>query len=99
MLAGETSRALTLAGLSRPDAIGRLGGDGQTAAYAYSSAAAFYIAERFGRTRYFALYDAFNAESLDGPSGSVLTDRAVRRALGISLPALERDLRRWIVTP
>ena len=36
-------RALTLAGLSRPDAIARLHGDPQAAAYAYASAAAFYI--------------------------------------------------------
>jgi len=93
LLGGATGRALTLAGLSRPDAIGRLGGDGQTAAYAYSSAAAFYIAGRFGRRRCFALYDAFNRESLDGPAGARLTARAVRRTLGVSLAALERDLR------
>ena len=97
LFAGVTGRALTLTGLSQPDAIGRLDGDGQTAAYAYSSAAAFYIAERFGRKRFFDLYDVFNEESLAGPAGSVLTGRAVRRALGISLLALERDLRRWIL--
>jgi hypothetical protein len=95
---GARGRAVTLTGLSRPDAIGRLGGDGQTAAYAYSSAAAFYIAERFGRRRFFALYHAFNDESLDGPAGAALAGRAVRRALGISLSALERDLRRRLVT-
>lgn len=99
VLSGASGRALTLTGLSRPDAIGRLDGDGQTAAYAYSSAAAFYIAERFGRKRFFALYDAFNEESLDSPAGAVLTNSAARRALGISLVALERDLRRWIITP
>jgi hypothetical protein len=97
--AGATGQALTLRGLSRPDAIGRLGGDGQTAGYAYSSAAAFYIAERFGRRRLFALYDAFNDESLGGPAGVALANRAVRRALGVSLRALERDLRRWLLTP
>jgi hypothetical protein len=89
---------LTLTGLSRPDAIGRLGGDGQTAAYAYSSAAAFYITERFGQKEFFALFDAFNAENLAGEPGPELTDRAVRRALGISLRTLERALREWIVT-
>jgi hypothetical protein len=91
-------RALTLTGLSRPDAIARLGGEGQTAAYAYSSAAAFYIVDRYGRKRFFDLYDRFNEESLAGKAGAELTDRAVRRALGIGLVRLERDLRRWIVT-
>ena len=99
VLGGASGRAVTLTGLSQPGAIGRLGGDGQTAAYAYSSAAAFYIAERFGRKRFFGLYDAFNDESLTSPAGAVVTNRAVREALGISLVALERDLRRWILTP
>jgi hypothetical protein len=91
-------RALTLTGLSQPDAIARLGGDGQTAAYAYSSSAAFYIVSRFGRRRLFALYDAFNRKTLGGQGGSDLTDRALRSTLGIGLLVLERDLRRWIVT-
>jgi hypothetical protein len=91
-------RALSLTGLSEPTAIGRLGGEGQVAAYAYSSAAAFYIVERFGREKFFALYDAFNEESLEGPPGPELTDRAVRRTLRISLPTLERAVREWIVT-
>jgi hypothetical protein len=96
--ASEAGRSLTLTGLSEPDAIARLGGDGQTAAYAYSSAAAFYITARFGRERFFDLYDAFNEDPLQGEPGAELTDRAVRRALRVSLMKLERDLRRWIVT-
>jgi hypothetical protein len=91
-------RALTLRGLSRPDAMARLHGDSQQAAYAYASAAAFYIAGRFGRRRYLELYDAFNNEALKGDAGSALTDRAVRRTLGLSLGRLERDLRAWIRT-
>jgi len=93
-----TRRSLALSPLSRPDAIARLGGAGQEAAYAYSSAAAFYIVARFGRRRYLDLYDAFNDETLEGRPGVALTDRAVRRVLGISFLALERDLRRWILT-
>ena len=82
--AGRVSRrALTLTGLSAPGAIGRLGGEGQSAAYAYSSAAAFYIAERFGRKRFLRLYDAFNDPALTEPEGAELTAAAVRRALGI----------------
>ena len=95
---GVSRRALTLTGLSAPGAIGRLGGEGQSAAYAYSSAAAFYIAERFGRKRYLRLYDAFNDPKLTEPEGAELTAAAVRKALGVDLLELERDLRRWIVT-
>jgi len=102
LVAGATSgaarRALTLTGLSRPDAIAQLTGDGQEAAYAYASAAAFYIVSRYGRDRYLGLYDAFNDEDLPGPAGVEVTARAVRRTLGVSLSRLERDLRRWIVT-
>ena len=97
--AGAVSRrALTLTGLSAPDAIGRLGGEGQSAAYAYSSAASFYIVDRFGRKRFLRLYDAFNDDALAEPEGAELTAVAVRRTLGIGLLDLERDLRRWIVT-
>jgi hypothetical protein len=97
--AGRVSRrALTLTGLSAPGAIGRLGGEGQSAAYAYSSAAAFYIAERFGRRRFLRLYEAFNDPELTEPEGAELTAAAVRRTLGIGFLDLERDLRRWIVT-
>ena len=97
--AGRVSRrALTLTGLSEPGAIGRLGGEGQSAAYAYSSAAAFYIAERYGRKRFLRLYDAFNDPELSEPEGPELTAAAVRRTLGLPLLELERDLRRWIVT-
>jgi len=97
--AGRVSRrALTLIGLSAPGSIGRLGGDGQSAAYAYSSAAAFYLTERFGRKRFLRLYAAFNDPDLTEPTGAELTAAAVRRTLGLSLLELERDLRRWIVT-
>jgi len=102
LVAGATSaaarRALTLAGLSRPDAIARLHGEAQEAAYAYASAAAFYIAGRYGRKRYLELYDAFNDEALLGRPGVAVTGRAVRSTLGVSLGRLERDLRLWIRT-
>jgi hypothetical protein len=95
---GGARRALTLTGLSTPDAIARLQGMGQQAAYAYASAAAFYIVARYGRKRYLELYNAFNDAGIPGRPGPGLTDRAVRRTLGISLTRLERDLRRWILT-
>ncbi len=90
--------ALNLGTLSTPGAIAKLGGGAQSAAYAYSSAAAFYIAERFGRRRLLRLYDAFNDPSLDRATGIPLTAQAVRRALGVPLAALERGLRTWIAS-
>jgi hypothetical protein len=81
-----------LAALSRPDAIALLTGDGQATAYAASSAAAFAIAERFGRRRLLALHDAFGDPSLRGPPGRRLVNRALRRELGISLAELEAGL-------
>ena len=90
-------RSLTLTALSQPDAIGRLSGKAQSAAYAYASAAAFYINDRFGRRKLLRLYDAFNREALAG-EGPELADQAVRAVLGMPLTRLERDLRRWIVT-
>jgi hypothetical protein len=97
-LSAASRRALTLTGLSSPDAIARLGGDGQTAAYAYSSSAAFYLIERYGRARFFRLYDAFNRTKLAGRPGPALVDRALRSTLGTGLLPLERALRRWILT-
>jgi hypothetical protein len=95
---GGNRKTLTLTGLSDPDVISTLGGSAQNAAYAYASAAAYYVAERFGQTALLDLYDVFNEESLKGTSGSPdLTDAAVRRVLRVSLRRLERDLRRWIL--
>ena len=94
---GASGRALSLTGLADPDAIGRLEGEAQSAAYAYSSAAAFYLVERFGRRRFLRFYDAFNDPGLAAPVGPDLLARAVRRSFGTSLPALERDLRRWVL--
>jgi hypothetical protein len=91
-------RALALTALSTPDAIGRLAGPAQGAAYSYASSAAFYIAARYGRARLLRLYRAFAADDLPGTPGPVIADAAVRRVLGIRLADLERNLRRWIVT-
>jgi hypothetical protein len=74
-----------LAALSRPEAIARLAGTAQGDAYATSSAAAFAIADRFGRRALLRLYDVFNEPSLRGRPGPRLANRAVKRVLGISL--------------
>jgi hypothetical protein len=89
-------RALTLRGLSRPTAIAGLAGPAQTAAYAYASAAAFYVAQRFGERRLLALYDAFNDTAIPGVGGVAVTDAAVRHVLHESLPRLDHDLRTWL---
>jgi hypothetical protein len=81
-----------LAELSRPDAIGRLSGADQAAGYATSSAAAFALAERYGRRRLLALYDAFNDRKLRGAPGPRLVNRALRRELGITIGELEAAL-------
>ena len=94
--AAQMPDATTLTRLSKPDAIARLSGDRQAAAYAYASAAAFYIVERFGRRRFLRLYNAFNDEGLPGRAGAEVTGRAVRRTLGISLRRLESDLGAWL---
>jgi hypothetical protein len=89
----EASTAFTLRGLSEPNAIARLDGPRQAGAYAWASAVAFTIAELHGRRALLRLYDAFNEESLRGPAGAALTDRALRRTTGEGLAALEREIR------
>lgn len=91
-------RSLSLPALSKPDAIARLAGPAQGAAYAYSSASAAYIVTRFGERRLRRLYDAFNDEDLQGQPGARVADAAVRRVLGVRLARLNRDVRRWILT-
>lgn len=86
-------RALSLRGLSRPDAIAHLDGMGQQAGYAYASAAAHHIAGRYGERRLLALYDAFNDEKIEGRPGPAVVNRAVRRMLGVSLATLDRQVR------
>lgn len=95
--AAAAPRTPDLAGLARPDRIARLSGAGQGRGYAYASAAAFYVAERFGERELLRLYASFNREAIRGRAGQPgTTDRALRATLGVSLKRFERDLRRWI---
>jgi hypothetical protein len=81
--------APTLAALAAPDAIGRLEGTTQSAAYAVSAATAYEIAQRFGRDKLIKLYLVYNDPSLKGRTGDPkLTERAVRRVLGVSMADL-----------
>lgn len=81
----------TLAGLSVPEAIARLTGDTQRAAYATSSAAAFLLAERYGPNALLELYRAF---ARPGPrrGSAAYDDRILRRVLRTSLDKLQRTL-------
>jgi hypothetical protein len=85
--------AFSLRRLSTPDAIAHLHGAEQAGAYAYASAAAFALADSYGRRALLRLYDAFSDPSLRGPPGPRLVDRALRRVTGESLAAFERRLR------
>ena len=95
-LAGEEGRDATqvfsLRLLSPPDAIARLTGARQAGAYAYASAATYALAAGFGDRAVLRLYDAFNQESLRGPPGPGLVDRALRRTIGEGLDAFEDRL-------
>lgn len=83
----------TLAGLSAPDAIARMGGEGQRSAYATSSVAAFAIADRYGSAALLKVLHAYNRTGIRGRRGDPeLTDRVLRRTLGISLTALQNSL-------
>jgi hypothetical protein len=89
-------RTLALARLAEPDAIARMTHLRQAAAYAYSSAAAFYVADHYGSRKLLALYDAFNDEQLAGPAGAQLSDEATRRVLHVSLATLDRQIRQTL---
>jgi hypothetical protein len=88
----------SLARLAAPDGIARASGARQSAAYAFASAAGHYLAERFGEDGLLDLYEVYNTEGLRGEAGDLgTTDRALRRAVGISRRAFERGLRAWIL--
>ena len=88
-------QAATLTALAKPDAIARRTGVPQAAAYAYASAAAFAIANRFGRAGLLRLYDEFSDPALPGRPGARLQARAIRRALHETQAALAAQIRRY----
>jgi hypothetical protein len=87
-----------LAQLDAADSIARSSGARQGRVYALASAAAHYVAERYGQDDLLRLYESFNEPALPGAPGDAgLVDRALRRTLGISLRRLERELRAWVL--
>ena len=64
----------------------------QGAAYAAASAAAYAIVARAGTKGLFRLYDAFNDGRFRGRPGARLTDRVLRRSVGLSLAELDAQI-------
>jgi hypothetical protein len=60
-------------------------------AYSFSSAAAFAIAAKHGRSGLLRLYKAFNDESIHGRPGARLDNRVIRHALHESLRSVQAD--------
>ena len=94
---GLAPPASRLARLARPDAMAALAGEDLSAAYALSSSTAYYVAERYRPQALLDLLAAFGDESLPGRAGRSLTDRAVRRVLGIGARRLEADVAEWVL--
>lgn len=88
-LAAGAGPSIRLRSLCRPRSIRRRNGVEQGAAYAISSAAAYAIVARHGIKGLFALYDAFDDARIPGRPGPALTDRVLRRTLGMSLAELD----------
>ena len=61
-------------------------------AYSYSSAAAFAIADKYGRGALLRLHTAFNSAKIKGRPGRKLSDKVVRKVLKTSLSNLEDEV-------
>jgi hypothetical protein len=89
---GSAERALSLARLAKPTSLDRMNAVELAFAYSYASAAAFTVAQRHGGAKaLLRLYSVFNNRKLRGRPGRKLSDRAVRKALHISLSTLEDE--------
>jgi hypothetical protein len=88
-------KAMSLTRLSNTRALDNMSPVSLTFAYSYSSAAAFAIAEKQGRKGLLRLLSAYNSEKVKGKPGRKLTDRAVRRALHMSLSSLESEVKAY----
>ena len=84
-------RAMSLARLSSPLALQRLPTAGLAFAYAYSSAAAYTIAERYGPRALLRVLRAYGSDALTG-SGRALTDKVLRRTLHVSLTRFQSQV-------
>jgi hypothetical protein len=88
---GEAKAAMSLDKLSNPRALQKMSSVEISFAYAFSSAAAYTIAEKHGRKALLRLFTAYNSEKNKG-SGRKLADRVVRKTLHKSLKTLESEV-------
>jgi hypothetical protein len=88
---GEAKAAMSLNKLSSPRALQRMSSVEISFAYAFSSAAAYTIADKHGRKALLRLFTAYNSEKNKG-SGRKLADRVVRKTLHQSLKELESEV-------
>jgi hypothetical protein len=88
---GEAKAAMSLNKLSNPRALRRMSSVEISFAYAFSSAAAYTIADKYGRKALLRLFTAYNSDKNKG-SGRKLADRVVRKTLHTSLKTLESEV-------
>jgi hypothetical protein len=81
--------AASLSKLATHDALDKMGTVPLTFAYSYASAAAYAVAQKYGRKGLLRLYLGFNNAHIKGHSGRKLSDRVVRHTLHESLSSLE----------
>ena len=87
----EAKATMSLARLSNPRALSKMSSIETSFAYSFSSAAAYAIADKYGRKALLRLFTAYNSEKLKG-SGRKLADRVVRKTLKTSLKSLESEV-------
>lgn len=87
----QAKSAMSLSRLSSPRALQRMSAIEISFAYSFSSAAAYMIADKYGRKALLRMFTAYNSEKNRG-SGRKLADRVVRRTLKKSLKELESEV-------
>jgi hypothetical protein len=88
---GAAEHVLSLSRLSGANAMSRLSTIPIAVAYSFSSAAAYAIAARHGRSGLLRLYDAFNNARIRGRASARLDDKVLRHTLHESLRSVQAD--------
>jgi hypothetical protein len=96
---GAARHALSLGRLAKPTSMDHMNAVGVAFAYSYASAAAYTVAQKHGGVKaLLRLYSTFNSPKLHGRPGRKLSDRAVHRALHISLSQLESETKAYAMS-
>jgi hypothetical protein len=96
---GSAKHALSLGRLAKPNSMDHMNAVGVAFAYSYSSAAAYTVAQKHGGIKaLLRLYSTFNSAKLHGRPGRKLSDRAVHKALHISLSQLESETKAYAMS-